>query len=357
MKLLSERKHKYSVEEQVRKASELPAPPKGTAKESLEELVARIRNARDADRPVMCAIGAHTIRNGLGPVLSRLMESGWITHLATNGAGIIHDWEFSYLGHTCEDVEYYTSRGEFGNWEETGFYLNLALVVGSYEGLGYGESVGRMIEEEGLEIPSEEKLVNEVRQVVETDPEQAAAAADLLWAVRKFQLKPGRLDIPHPWKQYSAQAAAYRNKVPFTGHPMIGHDIIYNHPINHCASLGRCAERDFLAFAKNVSTLDGGVYLSVGSAIMSPMIFEKSLSMARNLVHQRGEQIIRHSIFVADLAESSWDWSKGEPPNDNPAYFLRYNKTFSRMGGWMRYLQIDNRELLLNLAHALMPES
>ena len=86
---------------------------------------------------------------------------------------------------------------------------------------------------------------------------------------------------------------------------------------------------------------------------MSPMIFEKSLSMGQNLARQRGESIRTHSLFVADLAECPWDWSRGEPPEENPAYYLRYNKTFSRMGGSMRYLQADNRALLLNLLHRL----
>ena len=100
---------------------------------------------------------------------------------------------------------------------------------------------------------------------------------------------------------------------------MIGHDIIYNHPMNHCAALGRVAQRDFLAFAENVSRIDGGVYLSIGSAVMSPMIFEKSLSIAQNLAMQRGEHIDNHYILVVDLAESNWDWSKGEPPVEDPA--------------------------------------
>ncbi len=46
----------------------------------------------------MLAFGAHTIKNGLGPVLIELISKGWVTHLATNGAGIIHDWEFAYPG-------------------------------------------------------------------------------------------------------------------------------------------------------------------------------------------------------------------------------------------------------------------
>jgi hypothetical protein len=210
-----------------------------------------------------------------------------------------------------------------------------------------------LIEKGGLTIPSEEELAGVVTESVREDPRQAAAAADLLWAVRRFELAPGFLPVPHRWKRFSAQAAAYRHGVAFTGHPMIGHDIIYNHPMNHGAAVGRCAERDFLAYARAVGDIDGGVYLSVGSAVMSPMIFEKSFSMAQNIALQRGKPIENHAIFVVDLAESPWDWSKGEPPEDNPAYYLRYNKTFSRMGGAMCYLRADNRALLLNLLRAL----
>ena len=180
-----------------------------------------------------------------------------------------------------------------------------------------------------------------------------AAAADLLGMIQAFDLPPGRLDIPHPWKQFSIQAGAFREGVPFTSHPMIGHDIIYNHPMNHCAALGRTAQRDFLTYAESIRKIDGGVYLSIGSAVMSPMIFEKSLSMAQNLAIQNGEHIDGHYILVSDLAESTWDWSRGEPPEEDPAYYLRYNKSFSRMGGTMRYLQADNRDLLLNLVHQL----
>jgi len=319
---------------------------------AVREAVARIRAARDAGKPVILATGAHSIKNGLGPVLIHLLESKAVTHLATNGAGIIHDWEFAFQGRSSEDVEANTAQGLFGNWQETGFYINLALNIGAYEGKGYGESIGAMIQTEGLTIPSPGELLAVVH-LAEQDPERAAAAADMLWAMKSFSLKPGRLPIPHPYKQYSVQAAAVRLGVPSTGHPMIGHDIIYNHPMNHCASLGRCAERDFLAYAHNISQLQGGVYLSVGSAVMSPMIFEKSLSMAQNLAIQRGEHIDRHYILVVDLADSRWDWASGEPPADNPDYYLRYCKTFSRMGGTMRYVTADNRDFLLELAHQL----
>jgi hypothetical protein len=138
---------------------------------------------------------------------------------------------------------------------------------------------------------------------------------------------------------------------------MIGHDIIYTHAMNHCAAIGRAAERDFLAYAQQVMNLDGGVYISIGSAVMSPMIFEKSLSMSQNLHIQQGKHIDNHFILVVDLAESHWDWRQGEPPMDNPDYYLRYNKSFNRMGGQMRYLTADNRDFLLALVTLLQKGS
>ena len=37
----------------------------------------------------------------------------------------------------------------------------------------------------------------------------------------------------------------------------------------------------------------------------------------------------------------------------NPDYYLRYNKSFNRMGGEMRYLTADNRDFLLSLVTLL----
>jgi len=196
-------------------------------------------------------------------------------------------------------------------------------------------------------------LVAEIREKAADAPLEAAAAADLLHAVRAFSLRPGRMDVPHPYKRFGLQAAAYRLGVPFTSHPMIGHDIIYTHPMNHCAAIGRAAQRDFLLFANNVANLDGGIYLSIGSAVMSPMIFEKSLSMSQNLAIQQGKHIDNHLMVIVDLQESHWDWMQGEPPDDNPDYYLRYCKSFSRMGGAMRYLSADNRDFLLALVRGL----
>ncbi|HYW83576.1 MAG TPA: hypothetical protein VFB30_09995, partial [Spirochaetia bacterium] len=122
------------------------------------------------------------------------------------------------------------------------------------------------------------------------------------------------------------------------------------HPMSSGAAVGRTAELDFLSYADSISRIEGGVYLSVGSAVMSPMIFEKSLSMARNAARREGRRIDDFSIHVVDLARSSWDWQSGtEPAQDDPAYYLRFCKTFSRMGGRMSYTSADNRSWLVAL--------
>lgn len=354
IKKLGERKNKVYIENDHIPVTQEPAGLFLSGQKLIEKIAIRIRLARQERRSVMLTFGAHTIKNGMAPTLMALMEEGWVTHLATNGAGIIHDWEFAFQGKSSEDVRENVERGEFGIWDETGFYINLAFIVGAFEGLGYGESVGKMIVQEGLQIPEISFLHEKARTHMESNPDLAAAAVDLAGVIRKFNLQSGFMTIPHPFKKYSVQARAYELGIPFTGHPMIGHDIIYNHPMNHGAALGRTALNDFLCFAKSVSNLDYGVYMSVGSAVMSPMIFEKALSMSQNLKLQQNIHIDHHYMVIVDLAKSDWDWQKkGEPPMDNPAYYLRYCKTFQRMGGEMDYLSADNRDFLLAIYQKL----
>ena len=356
MRPLAERENKQNIEEKkVLPDSSWRLDEKG---EKLVDLTAqRIIKARQDSAPVMLTFGAHSIKNCLAPVFIELMKDGWVTHLATNGAGVIHDWEFSYQGETSEDVQKYASQGQFGNWQETGFNINLALIAGAYYGMGYGESVGAFIANEGVEIPCSQQLENEIKTFAGADPYKAAAAADFLHAVKKFSLPEGKYEVKHPFKKYGVQSNAYEMRIPFTSHPMIGHDIIYNHPMNSCSAIGRAAQRDFLTFAEGVGRLDNGVYMSVGSAVMSPMVFEKSMSITRNVAIQNNSQIDNHFILVVDLQKSHWDWTKGEPPETNPDYYLRYNKSFSRMGGEMAYLSADNRDFLLALCQKLKKSS
>lgn len=352
VKPLSSRLNKVVIENDHIPADQSPNNCSDEFNKIVDDVVTRIKKARINKAPVILTMGAHTIKNGMAPTLIKLMEEGWLTHLATNGAGIIHDWEFAFQGLSSEDVRANVDKGEFGVWEETGKYINLALVVGAFEGKGYGESVGSMIENEGVQIPTEEEIEDIVKNH-NHNVEKAAAALDLLDTIRNFDLPPGWMEIPFPFKKYCIQAAAYRLGIPFTGHPMIGHDIIYNHPLNHGAAIGRTALRDFLTFANSVNGLDKGVYMSVGSAVMSPMIFEKSLSMSQNLHIQKGLHIDNHFMLIVDLAESTWNWEDGEPPVTNPAYYLRYLKTFNRMGGKMKYLSADNRDFLLAIYQKL----
>jgi len=350
---LSERRSKLGIEE-IALAGAGPAPPAGDVGPVLDELAREIEKARARGAPVVICHGAHLIKNGLGPVLARLVNDGWLTHVATNGAGSIHDWEFAHHGRSTEDVRAYVAVGEFGLWDETGKYIGLALLAGGLEGLGYGEAIGRLIVEDRIEIPKPEILDALARAALDgkMPADRGAAALDLLDAVRRGA-PAGEVRVAHPWKRFSIQAICREKQVPFTVHPGVGQDIIYGHPLLSGAALGRASMTDFLIFASTIERLEGGVYLSVGSSVMSPMIFEKSLSMARNVLVRKGRSLDGFTIAVNDLARIDWDWSRGEPPMEDPAYYVRFMKSFSRMGGKLRYAGLDNRAFLLGLEERL----
>ena len=297
--------------------------------------------------------GAHLVKNGAMRIVSRLLEGGWVTHLATNGAGTIHDWELAFLGRTEESVKENVATGTFGAWDETGRCIHLALLVGALRNEGYGRSLGRFICEDGVTLPTPESLAKSLREQP-GDP-VAPARAELLQAMLTHRLPAGRIAVKHPWKGTSILAQAFRRNLPLTVHPGIGYDIIANHPMFNGAAIGRAAAVDFALLGRAVEGLDGGVVLSVGSAIMAPQVFEKSLSCVNNLRLQAGRQIVQdHTMYVVDIQEGGkWDWSKGEPPKDNPAYYLRFCKSFSRMGGRMSYAQCDNVAFLHNLLKVL----
>jgi hypothetical protein len=301
-----------------------------------------VRRARDRNAAVLLMCGAHLVKNGGAALVERLLAGEWITHLATNGAGVIHDWEFAFQEWSTESVKDNVAAGTFGTWDETGRHIHLAVLAGAVRGEGFGVSMGRFIEEDGLTLPSTEELETSLR--AQPDHPLAPARADLLLAVKTHGLKTGRHRVGHPWKHASMLAGAFRHQVPATVHPGIGYDIISNHPMFNGAALGRAAGLDFRLIGGTIEGLDGGVVLSVGSAIMAPQVFEKSLSCVNNLRLQDGRPVVRdHSFYVVDLQDGGhWDWTGGEPPKDNPAYYLRFCKSFSRMGGVMHYVQSDN---------------
>ena len=351
---LAARRNKTRLED-IRVDPETPPPDPGPLGPQIEWAASRIRQARQAGAAVMLAYGAHLVKNGLGPVVDRLMEAGWVTHLATNGAGTIHDWEFAFQGRSEEDVRSNVATGTFGAWDETGRHLPVAVLVGALQGMGYGESLGRFICEDGCEIPARAELAAALTAWTRSPVDDASmpAVAELLQALVRADLPSGWWRARHPDRASSLTASAFRRRVPLTVHPGIGYDIIYNHPLANGAALGRGAHIDYRVFVRSVGRLDGGVLLSVGSAIMAPQVFEKAVSAANNLRLQEGLAALRPSILVNDLAPDAWDWSSGEPPRDNPAYYLRFCKSFSRMGGEMVYASGDNRVFLHNLCHRL----
>jgi len=308
----------------------------------LTACVERIRAARERGASVILMYGAHLVKNGAHRLVIELMKRGWITHLATNGAGTIHDWELAFLGRTEESVRENVATGTFGTWDETGRYLHLALLAGALREEGYGRSLGRFIIEDGVTLPEPAALEKQLRDQP-THP-LSSARADLLQTMLAQKIPGGRLEVKHPWKETCILAQAFRLNVPFTVHPGIGYDIIANHPIFNGAVIGRAAATDFRLLGGSIEQLDGGVVLSVGSAIMAPQVFEKSASCVNNLRLQNKRDILHdHTIYVVDIQDGgNWDWTLGEPPKDNPAYYLRFCKSFSRMGGTMHYVQRDN---------------
>ena len=198
-------------------------------------VVAAIRTARSSDRGVVWGLGAHVIKTGLGPVIVDLMERGFVSALATNGAGVIHDFEVAVSGATSEDVDEALGPGRFGMAEETGTLLNAAINDGVTAGLGLGQAVGKRLRE----------------------------------------MKP-------PHESLSVLAAADRLEIPVTVHVAIGTDIIHMHPAASGAALGEGSLRDFRYFVSNIARLAGGVFLNCGSAVVLPEVFLKAVALARN---------------------------------------------------------------------------
>lgn len=198
-------------------------------------VVTAIRAARDNGNGVVWGLGAHVIKTGLSPILIDLMERGFISAIALNGAGIIHDFEVALSGATSEDVDAALGPGRFGMAEESGRLLNAAINEGVAAGKGIGQAVGD--------------------RLIAMAPPHAAA---------------------------SVVASAARLGVPVTVHVAIGTDIIHMHPDASGAALGEGSLRDFRYFVSNVARLRGGVYLNCGSAVVLPEVFLKAVALARN---------------------------------------------------------------------------
>ncbi len=247
---------------------------------ALQAVASAIHAARAKQGAVVLFIGAHVIRSGVQRYLIDLMERGYISCLAMNGAGMIHDYEFALIGATTESVARYISEGQFGLWRETAQLNDIVNAEFARDrDAGMGEAVGRSIEAEGF---------------------------------------PGR--------SYSLLAAAYRLGIPATIHVAIGQDIIHEHPNFDGAATGALSYNDFLVLTEVMQKLENGVVMNFGSAVMAPEVYLKALSMARNVARQQGGEIRHFTTLVCDLVQLPED-IRAEAPKDSPAYYFRPFKT------------------------------
>ena len=208
-----------------------------------------------------------------------------------NGAGPIHDFELALIGATTESVARYIQEGQFGLWHETG-WINDIVAAGVRDGLGYGEALGRVIQESGVRGQRSEDSKAKNQQ---TDKSANPASS---------------LQLPaFPHRDVSILAAGYRLRVPVTVHIGLGYDIIHEHPNCDAAALGEASYRDFLIFTEAVSRLEGGVFLNFGSAVMGPEVYLKALAMARNVARQEGRPINKFTTAVFDLLDLGDDLS------------------------------------------------
>src|SRR4051812_37697622 len=181
----------------------------------VRRVVDALRAARARDAAIIWGIGAHVIKTGVSPVLIDLMRRGYVSALAMNGAGIIHDFEIALSGATSEEVDAALGSGRFGMAEETGRILNDVIVRAAAQQEGLGQAVSRYLAE----------------------------------------LKPA-----HAGR--SLAAAAHRLNIPLTVHVALGTDIIHMHPKASGAAIGDTSLRDFRYFTSSVSKLAQGVYLN-----------------------------------------------------------------------------------------------
>jgi len=201
------------------------------------EAVRAVTRALKDKRTVLLGMGAHAIKVGLNPILIDALERGIFTGLALNGAGIIHDVELALAGKTSEDVAAHLHTGQFGAARETAEFIHEAVARAHARGsMGLGRAVG-----EGL------------------------------------------LEAAPPYLDVSLLAAAARNNIPVTVHVAMGTDIIHMHPAMDGAAMGALSHYDFRIFCRLVSSLEQGVFINLGSAVIIPEVFLKAVSVACNL--------------------------------------------------------------------------
>ena len=297
---LIERKHDMTLEDVLT----LDAAVESFDSLALSKVAERVAKARQNGSQVILMMGAHVIKRGLSRFVINLMERGLVTHIGTNGASAIHEFELALIGATTESVARDIQEGQFGLWQETGL-INTAISKGVQDDLGLGEAVGRMIYED---------------------------------------------QFPH--QDISILGAGYCLRIPVTIHVGIGYDITHEHPNCNGADIGLASYRDFLIITQSISGLQGGVLLNFGTSVMGPEVYLKSLSMARNVAHQEGKRINQFTTALFDLIDLGPDIHQEAPKTEARYYFRPYKTILVRTvqdGGESFYIRGDHQATLPNL--------
>jgi hypothetical protein len=248
------------IEEDSSLSDYLGSLPNILAVQSLRDLAARMRRARESRKPIIWGIGGHVVKTGLAPLIIDLMRRGFVTAIAANGSVLVHDAEIAMVGSTSEDVDATLGEGAFGGAEETGKLLNEAAREGARDKIGLGEALGRTL----------------------------------------LQMKPR-------YESLSLVCAAYKARAPFMAHVTIGGDIAHFHPSADGAALGATSHTDFRLLAEIVRRMNGGgVYLNVGSAVTLPEVFLKCVTLVRNLGHE-----------LKDITTANFDFIQSYRPLTN----------------------------------------
>ncbi len=282
----------------------------GSQESAIRELAEQIMTAVRTNKPVIWFTGAHLIKNGLGTLLADLVRRKVLSLVATNGAGVIHDFELALIGQTSEYVPNALPEGQFGMAAELG-YINAALAEGYDHQLGFGESIGRFL-----------------------------CDSEFCCAVQR------RLNLDHPIEfkhpDVSVIAACYECRIPLTVHVGIGTDVIDQHPNFDGAAKGACSGRDFLIYTDQVARLtNGGIVLNIGSAVTGPEVLLKAVSMAGNI----GKAA--HGILTADFDLKPYV-HEAMTDESNCSYYFRHHKSVvtripEAFGGKGLYVQGDQR--------------
>jgi hypothetical protein len=210
--------------------------PAVLAAQSLKQLRDAIALAHSRGRHVLAALGGHVIKTGCGPYLNDWIGRGIMTGVAMNGSAAIHDMELAIAGHTSEDVGPRLASGTFGFARETSDLFVAACNRATDRSIGLGAALGDVIQEHG---------------------------------------GPG-LDA-------SLLVTARRKGIPATVHVAIGTDIVHMTPRLDGAALGQATLADFRTLCGLVAQLERGVWLNLGSAVVMPEVFLKTVAVAHNL--------------------------------------------------------------------------